>query len=42
MLHCDEETLSLIALGEAGPVEAETHLDGCDRCRAELAACVRW
>jgi hypothetical protein len=39
VLHCDEETLSLLALGEAGAAAAdEAHLAGCERCQAELAA----
>ena len=40
MLHCDEETLSLLALGPTGRdgfAEDEAHIAGCDRCRAELA-----
>ncbi len=38
MLHCDEETLSLLALGESGPADAEAHVAQCPRCSAELAA----
>ncbi len=37
MSHCDEETLSLLALGEPVPAEAELHLAGCPRCAGELA-----
>jgi hypothetical protein len=38
VLHCDEETLSLLALGESGPADAEAHVAQCSRCSAELAA----
>jgi anti-sigma factor RsiW len=38
VLHCDEETLSLLALGEPGEAAVEAHLAECPRCRAELAA----
>jgi Anti-sigma-K factor rskA len=35
--HCDDETLSLLALGEPGPVEVEEHLRTCMQCAGELA-----
>jgi predicted anti-sigma-YlaC factor YlaD len=38
VLHCDEETLSLLALGESGPAAVEAHLAECERCRGELSA----
>lgn len=39
MRHLDDDTLSLVALGELtpGPAEAE-HLEACAECRAELAS----
>jgi anti-sigma factor RsiW len=36
--HCDEETLSLLALGESGPTEVEAHIAQCPHCAGELAA----
>jgi hypothetical protein len=38
VLHCDEETLSLLALGESGPAGVQAHLADCERCQAELAS----
>lgn len=38
MQHCDEEQLSLIALGEPGPAVVEQHLSDCRSCAAELSA----
>lgn len=38
MLHCDEETLGLLALGEAGPTGVRAHIADCERCQAELTA----
>ena len=38
MLHCDEETLSLLALGEPGAADVEAHLAECPSCGGELAA----
>jgi hypothetical protein len=38
VLHCDEETLSLLALGESAPSEVADHLAECDRCRSEVTA----
>jgi Anti-sigma-K factor rskA len=36
--HCDEEELSLLALGEPGAAEAEQHLATCPLCSAQLSA----
>ncbi|WP_152188462.1 anti-sigma factor [Georgenia satyanarayanai] len=37
MRHVDDDTLTLVALGELAPDAAVTdHLGGCDQCRAEL------
>jgi hypothetical protein len=36
--HSDEETLSLVALGEPATAAVEEHLDRCDRCAGDLAA----
>jgi hypothetical protein len=36
--HLDEETLVLVALGEAGGAADADHLDTCDVCRSEVAA----
>ncbi|MER6346556.1 anti-sigma factor [Streptomyces sp. NPDC001595] len=36
MKHADEETLALMALGEAAPSTADEHLRQCERCRQEL------
>jgi anti-sigma-K factor RskA len=36
--HCDEETLSLLALGESAPADVEAHVAGCARCGGQLAA----
>lgn len=36
MLHCDDEDLSLVALGEPIGQEDEAHLDACSRCQSRL------
>lgn len=36
MLHCDEEDLSLLALGESGSADDEAHLSTCARCQSRL------
>jgi len=36
VLHCDDEDLSLIALGEVTGQEDEAHLDACPRCQSRL------
>lgn len=36
--HLDEDTIVLASLGHALPEPDQTHLDGCDRCREEVAA----
>ncbi|PYF98462.1 Anti-sigma-K factor rskA [Georgenia satyanarayanai] len=39
MRHVDDDTLTLVALGEVQPdAAAAEHLDGCDQCREELAS----
>lgn len=38
MQHCDEDTLSLAALGEPTSTEVEAHLSQCTTCRRELQA----
>lgn len=38
MLHCDEESLSLVALGEAPTPAQDRHLRECAECREELSA----
>jgi hypothetical protein len=38
MSHCDEDTLSLLALGESSSPADATHLESCAQCRAELEA----
>ncbi|OMH34221.1 anti-sigma factor [Tersicoccus sp. Bi-70] len=37
MNHLDGETIALLALGEDVGADARSHLDGCARCRAEVA-----
>jgi hypothetical protein len=41
MSHLDDETVALRALGEHIGPEAEAHLAGCERCRAEVTALER-
>lgn len=36
MPHCDEDELSVIALGEPARPEDEQHLQGCARCQSRL------
>ena len=36
MLHCDDDELSLIALGESPSVEDDAHLAQCARCQSRL------
>ena len=36
MLHCDDDDLAVIALGEPAIAADETHLRDCARCRARL------
>ncbi len=36
MLHCDDDDLAVIALGEPAGAADETHLRDCARCRAHL------
>jgi hypothetical protein len=36
VLHCDDEELSLVALGEAPSPEDEDHLQQCPRCSSRL------
>ncbi len=36
MLHCDDDDLAVIALGEPASPTDETHLRDCARCRAHL------
>ncbi len=36
MLHCDDDDLAVIALGEPASAADETHLRDCARCRAHL------
>lgn len=36
MLHCDDDELSLVALGEAPSLEDEAHLQQCPRCHSRL------
>jgi hypothetical protein len=36
VLHCDDDELSLVALGEAPSPEDETHLQQCPRCQSRL------
>lgn len=36
MRHCDDETLSLLALGEPVNSEVSAHVSGCPRCTGEL------
>ena len=36
MLHCDEDDLAVIALGEPAKAEDELHLQQCPRCRSRL------
>lgn len=36
MLHCDDDELSLVALGEAPSPEDEAHLQQCPRCQSRL------
>lgn len=36
MLHCDDDELSLVALGEPASPEDETHLQQCARCQSRL------
>lgn len=36
MLHCDEDDLAVIALGEPAGVEDDAHLQTCARCRSRL------
>lgn len=36
MLHCDEDDLAVIALGEPANAEDEAHLQECARCRSHL------
>lgn len=38
MPHCDDETLSLLALGEPASALAEEHLEACSHCTGELAS----
>jgi Anti-sigma-K factor rskA len=38
MSHCDEDSLSLLALGEPASPGDQRHLAGCTDCSAELAA----
>ncbi|MFN8077861.1 MAG: sigma-70 family RNA polymerase sigma factor [Kineosporiaceae bacterium] len=41
VLHCDDDTLSLLALGETVAADQVAHLRDCPRCRAELAGLER-
>lgn len=36
MLHCDDDELSLVSLGEPPNPEDETHLQQCPRCQSRL------
>jgi anti-sigma factor RsiW len=36
VLHCDDDELSLVALGEAPSPEDEAHLQQCPRCQSRL------
>ncbi len=36
MLHCDDEDLSLIALGETAGFDDDAHLQSCVRCQSRL------
>ncbi len=36
MQHCEDDALSLIALGESPTSDDETHLDACPRCHSRL------
>lgn len=36
MPHCDDDELSIIALGEPARPEDEQHLQGCSRCQSRL------
>lgn len=36
MLHCDDDDLTLVALGEASSPEDEAHLQQCPRCQSRL------
>ena len=36
MLHCDEDELAVIALGEPAGPDDEAHLQQCSRCRSRL------
>jgi hypothetical protein len=37
-LHCDDEVLALVALGEQVSAADSAHLAGCDRCREEVTS----
>lgn len=41
MQHCTPEQLALAALREPLPADDAAHLDGCERCRAEVASLQR-